>query len=416
MSQTDIAPGERLRARAFGIAYIVFAAIVLLVFALDTQGDSTFRLTQRGDRFHESFPDLTFNPAVASLIIGVVLLGLGGRQLRQGFGSRTNAVLGLVVFLFVFAFLGWAASGTSFSLVQMLEATVVAAVPLTLGGLSGLMCERSGVVNIGIEGMMLTGAFVAALVGSTIGSWFGIVFAVAAGGGMAWILAVLAIKYQVDQIIIGVTLNIFALGLTSFLAGRIMTQNPELNDASVVGQWKIPLLHDIPMLGRILFEHNLFVYAAMALVVYLTYLIFHTRWGLRARAVGEHPLAADTVGISVEGTRYKNVIVGGMIAGLGGAFFTVGSVGNFSENPTDGRGFIALAALIFGRYHPVGLMGAALVFGFAESLEGKLTLLNTGIPSEFLRMLPFLATIVVVAGVVGRSRVPASVGVPYTKE
>jgi simple sugar transport system permease protein len=175
-------------------------------------------------------------------------------------------------------------------------------------------------------------------------------------------------------------------------------------------------LSDIPFIGPVLFDQNLFVYGMYVLVAVVTYLIFHTRWGLRVRAVGEHPQAADTVGVNVYRVRYINVMLGGAIAGFGGAYFTLGSVGRFDENLTGGRGFIALAALIFGRYHPVGALGAALVFGFADALQQKLAILQTGIPSEFLLMAPYLVTILAVAGLVGSVRVPAADGQPYIKQ
>jgi simple sugar transport system permease protein len=279
------------------------------------------------------------------------------------------------------------------------------------------MCERVAVINIGIEGMLLTGAFMGAVLGTLAGPVVGIAGAAAAGGVMAAGLAVLAIKYRVDQIIAGVVINIFALGLTSFLSAQILVENSaEYNSPGVLRPIPLPLLSDIPVLGRIFFEQNIFIYAMFVIVAVMTYGLFKTRWGLRARAVGEHPKAADTLGINVFRTRYINVILGGMIAGLGGAYFTLGSVGAFNENMTAGRGYIGLAAMIFGRWHPVGALAAALVFGFADSLQVKLAILDSGIPSEFLLMAPYLVTIVVVAGVVGAARPPAADGQPYVKE
>ena len=225
-----------------------------------------------------------------------------------------------------------------------------------------------------------------------------------------------AIKYLVDQIIIGVFINIFALGLTSFLASRLLSQNPELNSSARFSPIDIPVLGDIPIVGPVLFNNNIFVYVAIVLAIFLQWALFRTRWGLRARSVGEKPRAADTVGIDVFKTRYRNVMLGGAVAGFGGAFFTLGSAGRFDENITVGLGFIGLAAMIFGRYMPIGALGAALVFGFADSLQGKLAILQTPIPSEFLLMAPYIATIIVVAGLVGKSRVPAADGQPYVKE
>jgi simple sugar transport system permease protein len=306
---------------------------------------------------------------------------------------------------------------------------VLRSVPITFGALSGVLCERVAVINIAIEGMLLGGAFVAVVVGSSIkvaedylilgapvGSWIGVGVAMLSGAILAWALAVLAIRYRVDQIIVGVVINIFVLGLTSFLSLRILVENPDFNKAAIFKALQIPGLSRIPLIGPILFAHNIFVYAMFVLVAVLTFGLFRTRWGLRARAVGEHPKAADTLGINVYRMRYLNVLLGGLVAGFGGAYFTVGSVGRFDENMTNGRGFIGLAAMIFGRWHPVGAMAAGLVFGFADALSQKLGILQTPIPSEFLGMAPFLVTILVVAGLVGKARPPAADGQPYIKE
>jgi simple sugar transport system permease protein len=264
--------------------------------------------------------------------------------------------------------------------------------------------------------MMLTAAFTGALVASAAGDQLvGLAGAVAVGGLLGLVLALLSIRYRVDQIIGGTVINIFALGLTSFLSQKVFSEYQELNSPGVLRVVRIPVLADLPVIGPILFANNPFVYAMLLLVPLLTIGLFRTRWGLRVRAVGEHPRAADTVGIDVLQVRYRTVVLGGMVAGLAGAFFTLGSVGRFDENMTAGRGFIALAALIFGRWHPVGALAAALVFGFAESLQSKLAILSTPIPSEFLLMAPYLVTLLVVAGVVGRSRAPAADGQPYVK-
>jgi simple sugar transport system permease protein len=219
-----------------------------------------------------------------------------------------------------------------------------------------------------------------------------------------------------DQIIAGVVINLFVLGVTSYVSSQVFQPYRYLNNAPVFRAWKIPFLGDIPVIGPMLFNQNLFVYGALVLVGVATYYLFHTRYGLRARSVGEHPQAADTLGINVYRTRFINVTLAGMVAGFGGAWFTLGTVGRFDENMTGGRGFIGLAAMIFGRWHPVGALMAALVFGFADSLQQKLALLRTPIPSEFLAMAPYIATIIVVAGFVGRSRPPAADGKPYVKE
>lgn len=404
-------PAEKRRARNLGIAYLVLAAIVLWFFALGTEGDAVFRLGDRPGDF-----DITVSSAGLAYAVAVIFAFLGGMQLTRGLGKWANAVLAVALFLFVLAFLGWAAAGQSFSFTGMLKTSVVNSVPIAFGALSGVMCERVAVINIGIEGMLLAGAFTGAVIGSTIGNWAGLVAATLVGGALAWVLAVLSVKYRVDQIISGFAINIFALGLTSFLTSQILVENPSLNQPTVFPVWKVPLLGDIPFFGPVLFQQNIFVYALFILTAAMTYGLFQTRWGLRSRAVGEYPKAADTLGVNVFRLRYLNVTLGGMIAGFGGAYFTLGSVGSFNENMTAGRGFIGLAAMIVGRWHPVGALAAALVFGFADSLQVKLAILNTGIPSEFLLMAPYILTIIVVAGLVGQSRPPAADGQPYIKE
>ncbi len=248
------------------------------------------------------------------------------------------------------------------------------------------------------------------------GGMSGIIAAVAIGGLFGLILAALVVTYRVDQIIAGVVINLFVLGVTSYVSSQVYQEYRHLNNAPVFRPVRIPFLADIPVLGPVLFQQNIFVYGAVIMVAVATYYLFYTRSGLRARAVGENPKAADTLGINVYRTRYINVIMAGMVAGFGGAWFTLGSVGRFDEGMTGGRGYIGLAAMIVGRWHPVGALMAALVFGFADSLQQKLALLQTPIPSEFLAMTPYIATMVLVAGLIGRARAPAADGKPYIKE
>ncbi|MCB1333084.1 MAG: ABC transporter permease [Roseivivax sp.] len=402
------------QARIVGAVLIGLALFTVLVFGIDTAGDATFRLSRPRDPL--ALPDLVV-PAGPFIHIAAALLAfLGARQFVRG-GLRWTAIsLGAGLALLVMAFLVWATAGKAFSLTGMLQATMVRAVPIALGGLAGVLCERVAVVNIAIEGMLLAGAFTGALVGSLLGGWGGLVSAVVVGGAFGFMLAALVVTYRMDQIIAGVVINMFVLGLTSYVSSQVFAEVRALNNAPVFRAWKIPLLGDIPVIGPMLFDQNLFVYGALIMVATATYYLFYTRHGLRARAVGEHPRAADTLGIDVYRTRYIHVTLGGMVAGFGGAWFTLGSVGRFDENMTGGRGFIGLAAMIFGRWHPVGALMAALVFGFADSLQQKLALLNTPIPSEFLAMSPYIATIIVVAGLIGRARAPAADGKPYVKE
>jgi general nucleoside transport system permease protein len=414
-----IAPPVGLgRSRWLGLVLLLLGVVILVAFGGVEGGvQSRFGLNPPRGGLPVTLPDLVVPVRIAAYLLATACAFLGAVQIVRGFGRRANLVLAVAIFLFVFALLTWAARGGSMNLLGMLQSALLRSVPITFGALSGVLCERSGVINIAIEGMLLTGAFTGAIVASAIDSlWVGMIAGALAGGLLAWILAVLAIRYRVDQIVAGTVINILALGLTSFLSAKILQQNPGLNSPGRFQNVGIPLLSDIPLVGPIVFNNNVFVYLLFALVIGLHISLFHTRWGLRVRAVGEHPKAADTVGIKVLYTRYRNVILGGLVAGLGGAYFTLGSVGRFDEGMTAGRGFIGLAAMIFGRWSPLGAFGAALVFGFADSVQVKLSILRFPVPSEFLVMTPFLVTILVVAGAVRRARPPAADGKPYVKE
>jgi simple sugar transport system permease protein len=390
------------------------AVFVAGVFGLDSFGNATFRLSLPNDLL--PIPNLVVPAAPYIYVVSALLAFFGVRQFLRGGARWSSWFLGIGLFLVVTAFLVWAADGKAFSLTGMLEATVLRAVPIALGGLAGVLSERVAVVNIGIEGMLLSGAFTGAVVGSLFGGVIGIAGAVLVGGMFGFILGALVITYRVDQIIAGVAINLFVLGMTSYVSSQVLTEYRSLNNAPVFRAYPIPFLSDLPVIGPVLFRQNIFVYGALIMALVATYYLFHTRLGLRARAVGEHPEAADTLGINVYRTRFINVTLAGMVAGFGGAYFTLGSVGRFDENMTGGRGFIGLAAMIFGRWHPIGALMAALVFGFADSLQQKLAILQTPIPSEFLAMAPYIATIVLVAGIVGRARPPAADGKPYIKE
>lgn len=406
--------GEQRQARITGSILTGLAILVALVFAADSDGFAIFKLSRPTDAL--PLPDLAVPAQSFNYLVAALLAFLGVRQFVRGGTKWTSLSLGIGMAIAVVAFLVWATAGKSFSLTGMLQATVVRAVPIALGGLAGVLCERVAVVNIAIEGMLLAGAFTGALVGSLLGGIPGVAAAIAIGGLFGFILAALVVTYRMDQIIAGVVINLFVLGFTSYVSSQVFQEYRALNNAPVFRAYKIPFLGDIPVIGPVLFNQNLFVYGALIMVAVSTYYLFYTRSGLRARAVGEHPRAADTLGINVYRIRYINVTLGGMVAGFGGAWFTLGSVGRFDENMTGGRGYIGLAAMIFGRWHPVGALMAALVFGFADSMQQKLALLQTPIPSEFLAMAPYIATIVVVAGFVGRARAPAADGKPYIKE
>ena len=404
------------RRRVMGVLFIVFSLLIYFLFSrtLDPGVETTFKMVPGGA--DQVIPDWVFSSLPMINVFAGLSLVAGGYQLARGFRKRENLILGLVGGMFIFAFLTWATADASLNLAGLIRSALVKAVPLTLGALSGVLCERSGVVNIAIEGMMLTGAFTGALVGSLTNIWIGLLAAVLSGGLLASILAVLAIKYKTDQIIAGTVINIFATGITSFLSARFLQKYQELNDPGRFPTIEIPILSDIPFIGPIMFQHNIFVYAVYIFLIVITVALYYTRWGLRTRSVGEHPKAADTLGINVFKTRYLSVILGGFMAGFGGAYFTLGSVGRFDELMTAGRGFIGLAAMIFGNWNPFGSFSAGLLFGFFDALASKLAILKVPIPSEIMLMFPYLATMVILAGVVGRGQMPAADGQPYEKE
>jgi ABC-type uncharacterized transport system permease subunit len=300
-------------------------------------------------------------------------------------------------------------------LVGFATATLITSTPLVLAALGGTMSERSGVVNIALEGIMLTSAF-AGFAGAlaTHNLWLGVLVAVLAGMAIATIHAVLSIAFLVDQIVSGMVINILAVGITGVFY-RTYIQNSTVSNLGILPTWKIPLLSQIPVLGPILFQNQPVTYAMLILVIAIHLILFNTVWGLRTRACGEHPLAAETAGINVYFVRYGNVILSGALAGLGGAYFTLQEIGNFLPNMTGGRGFIALAAMIFGHWTPIGAFLASLLFAGADALSGRLQIYGVHLPYQILGMLPYVLTIVVVAGAVGRAVAPAADGKPYTK-
>lgn len=402
-----------------GGLFVLLGLIIWYSFARGMGPDvvTKFGLTPGG--FEKTIPDLVLPTSLTLNVLAIFSLVLGILQLvlKEGFRKRTNLVLAVVVAAFIFAFLTWATAGKSLNLGGLLNTTLSKAVPLTLGALAGVLCERAGVVNIAIEGMMLMGAMVGALVGSISESlWIGLFAAVLSGLLLGWIHAVLSIKYKTDQIISGTVINIFATGMTSYISAKFMQTYQELNNPGIFKGIALPILSDIPLLGPIVFNNNMFVYSMFIFLFVIQIGLFYTRWGLRLRSVGEHPKAADTLGINVFRQRYMAVLLGGMMAGFAGAYFTLGSVGRFDEVMTAGRGFISLAAMIFGNWTPVGSFGAGLLFGFADSLASKLPIVGVNIPSQFLLMMPYLATMIVLAGIVGRGQAPAADGVPYEKE
>jgi len=325
------------------------------------------------------------------------------------FLRRWGLTISIALILIVAVLYGYSRDATITE--ALLASAVRHSTPLVLGALCGLLGERAGVINIGIEGQMLMAAFIGFLANVYTGNLFVAVLAgVASGALLGLLLAFMSVTLKIDQIIGGTVINIIATGLTGYFYQVGLTTEGKLKP--------IPLgpLADIPILGNVLFDNPPITYAAIILVFLLQYVVFHTKWGLRTRAVGEHPRAADTLGINVYLMRYVNVVVGGGIAGLAGVFLTLEAVGSFERLMTNGRGFVALAVMLFGKYSPLGAWGASLVFGFASALQTQLQFMGLDVPHQFIGMIPYAVTILVLAGFVGRTRVPAADGVPYEKE
>ncbi|PYI68449.1 ABC transporter permease [Arthrobacter livingstonensis] len=402
----------------------VLALFAVVVFALlGPSGDATFRISQDSDVWQ--VPNLVLPTKVFGIVVALLCVGLAVtayRQMKQE-GRIAKWVTMAFAVVFVVGLLVWIIGGTktqNITLVGLFTGAMLITTPLVFGSLSGVLCERSGVVNIAIEGQLLAGAFTAALVASiTQNAFAGLLAAAVAGMLVSFLLAAFSIKYVVNQIIVGVVLNVLVSGLTGFLFEKIMKTKVDgvtiYNQPVHLPDLPIPFLSEIPILGPMLFRQSIIGYLMLILVAAIWFGLFRTRWGLRIRAVGEHPKAADTVGINVNRTRFLNVLAGGAIAGVGGAYFTLVAVSSFSKDMTGGLGFIALAALIFGRWNPIGAALAALLFGVAGNLQSILSLAGTPIDGQFLAMLPYALTILAVSGFVGKSRAPAADGEPYIK-
>lgn len=403
------------------IGLTLVGVVSLVVFGLLARGDrtTTFAISTTTD-FVEIAP-VAVPSKVTAIVLSVVALALAGYSTwatsrRRPVGVWLPAVFGVAV---VLALLTWAVAGKTqpLPLTGLLQGALFLSVPLVFGALSGLLCERSGIINIAIEGQLLAGAFLAATVGALTGSaYLGLLAAPLAGALVGLGLCFFAVRYLVDQIIVGVVLNVLVIGVTSYLFSTLLADNPDsFGGVPKLETIAIPLLSRIPVLGPVLFQQNVLVYVMYAAVALLQVMVFRSRWGLRMRAVGEHPKAADTVGIRVNATRVRNTVLGGAVAGLGGAFFTVASGLAFGKEMSGGKGYIALAAMILGRWSPTGALLAALLFGFADNLQVVLGIIGTPIPSQLMLMTPYLATIFAVAGLVGRVRPPAAEGIPYVK-
>jgi len=353
----------------------------------------------------------------SGLFLLLALLGIGLAYLQ--FRSGKKIVTGSSIFGsgIILAFLCWTASGKFVPFTGVLQGAIMFSVPLIFGSLSGLLCEKSGVINIAIEGQLLFAACISAMIASISQNVIiGLIFAPIAGMLVSFLLAFFAIKYQVDQVILGFVLNVLVIGLTGYIYSKLLVPYGDVwNLGPTFDRLPIPLLSKLPVIGPILFNQTIIVYLMYLIVFVIQFALFKTRWGLRTRAIGELPIAADSVGIDVNRLRYKNVLLAGLVAGIGGSYFTLGAVGSFTKEMTAGAGFIALACLIFGKWTPRGAVIAALFFGFTTSLQSNLSIIGVSIPSEFMLMVPYIATIIAVSGVVGRVRAPAADGIPYSR-
>jgi ABC-type uncharacterized transport system permease subunit len=402
------------------ITLVAASLIVLFFFGfLGKAGDITFVWSEKREAIQ--LPPFVFNSMLFCTVVGALLLMIGLLSTALSIRKQKTPVWLIAIYALgaMMALLGWLATEAAqgVQMIFILGNTLVLAIPLIFGGMAGIMSERVGVVNIAIEGQLLTGAFVAAVVGTITGNLYvGMVAAMVAAGLLSMILASLAIKYLVEQIIIGVLLNVLVIGITNFLySAWIDDDSINLNFPGTFEKIAIPFLSEIPVLGQVFFNNRITVYLMFIMVPLLWYVLFRTKLGLRARAVGEHPLAADTVGINVAKTRFWWVTIGGSVAGLGGAALTLGNVGSFGREMSAGLGFIALAVVILGRWQPIYVTLGALLFGFTIILKVWANQVSPGIPVDFITMVPYLVTLVAVAGFAGKVKPPAASGQPYVK-
>jgi len=394
------------------------AAVIFVFFGILGKSEIvSFELT--GVREAIQLPYLDIPSSVLGTVAGIFLLAITGYVAWQVSRNVRASIWFSMLFgaIVLVALLGWLAAGSVVPVAFILGSALVLAVPIMLGAMAGVMSERVGVVNIAIEGQLLTGAFVASVVSTLTGNQIiGIVSAMVTAALFSAVLAVFAVRFLAQQIIVGVVLNVLAIGITNFLYQQWVTEDESAtNSPGTLPIIHVPFLGDIPVIGPVLFQNRITVFLAIGIVIVLWFVLFKTKLGLRARAVGENPLAADTVGINVSRTRFWWVTLGGLLAGLGGAALTVGSSGSFGREMSGGLGFIALAVVILGRWHPGYATAAALLFGFSIILRIWANQVSPGIPTNFITMVPYLVTIIAVVGFVGRSRPPAADGIPYVK-
>jgi ABC-type uncharacterized transport system permease subunit len=367
-----------------------------------------------------TLPPLLLRTPVPSLLLAVAAGAAGayairGEEKRLGWGAVTAGVVGGVGAV-VATQSGEGNLEDVFVWSALVAAMLRFATPLVFGALGGIFCERSGVINIGLEGMMLMGAFFGIFGADLTGSWvFGVLIGMAAGGALAVIHALFSIQFRADQVVSGFAMNLLALGITGYVFIAHYGDQGTPDQIPRVPVVTLPGIEDIPFVGDAIGRASLLTWLALLLVPLLALFLFRTPRGLRLRSVGEKPRAADSVGIPVIRTRYLAVIASGLLAALGGVYLSIAFLGSFSQNLTAGRGYIALAAVIFGAWRPGGALAAALLFGFSSALAQRLPAFSESTAVLF-QALPYVLTLIVVAGLIGRTRPPAAIGVPYVKE
>ncbi len=427
-ADTSAVPAVRApvgRRRAIGALIAILGLFIVFAFgfgsAANAHSQFTFTPVNTSSGAPWSLGALTVLTRWWNVGLGLVTLGIGLETWwRRPAGALMRFGMGGIIFFFTL--LLWAGrqpgpdQTSSINLTSVLIGSSAIAMVLIYGSLSGVLCERAGVVNIAIEGQFIGGALAGAIVDSVTNSfWLAALIGIVVGGLIGWLLALLAVRYLADQIIIGVVIVTLMTAISNYLNVQVLAPYPNLNIGNNPANVAIPLLYKIPILGPVLFNQNMFFYAAAVLVALVSFGLFRTRWGLRVRSVGEHPKAAESVGINVARVRYTTVILGGAVAGLGGVAF-IAVEGQFQPGITSGYGYIALAAMIFGKWKPSGAVVASILFGVSAYLVDALQSYSTPISTEVLLMFPYLITIAVVAGLIGRVRPPANDGVPYKRD
>jgi len=417
------------RVGVFSVFFLIIGTLLAVAMPLNMSGDlitgvglgvNMQELLNSADRVVIPMPTVPYSVVIGVLYLLTGVIGLAPIPAFRRFRTPLLILSGVLIIPTVLIVAG---ADNTFNTVVLLQVSLRLATPIILGSMAGIWTERSGVINIAIEGMMLTGAgvgFVAytLLLGVDVSNgWrqvFAVIIAVLAGGLMSLLHAWLSITFKTDQIVSGTVINILAIGLTSFLRREVLLSNEAGRQTLPIIE--LPFLRDIPILGEVFFQGKPIFYLMLLLVVATHVIMFYTQWGLRTRSVGENPHAADTLGIKVNRTRWINVFIGGLIAGLAGAWFSLETTGSFDDNMTNGKGFIALAAMIFGKWMPFGAAGGGLLFGFSEALGDRFQTLGVPVPHQLVQMTPYVITIVVLAGLVGRAIPPKAIGQPYEKE